>query len=123
MANEVKNLASQTTKATEEIGQQISGVQSATGDAVTATRRIARMIAEVNAISTGIAATISRTVAQATGTTGTTGTTGAVAQATGTTGAVASSAGLVTRSEGALADQAETLRTEVQVFVSEIRQG
>jgi methyl-accepting chemotaxis protein len=131
VANEVKNLASQTTKATEEIGQQISGVQSATGDAVTAIRRIAGMIAEVNAISTGIAAAveqqggataeIARAAQHAADGAATISRT--VAQATGTTGAVASSAGLVTRSAGALADQAETLRTEVQVFVSGIRQG
>jgi len=131
VANEVKNLAAQTTKATDEIGQQIAGVQSATGSAVTAIRRIAGMIAEVNVISTGIAAAveeqggatdeIARAAQQAAD--GTTTMSRTVAQVTGTAGAVANSAGLVTRSAGALADQAETLRSEVQNFVSGIRQG
>ena len=131
VANEVKNLAAQTTKATDEIGQQISGVQSATGGAVTAIRRIAGMIAEVNAISTGIAAAveeqggatdeIARAAQQAAD--GASSMSRAVAQVSGAASAVADSAGLVTRSASALADQAETLRVEVQSFVSGIRRG
>lgn len=131
VANEVKNLAAQTTKATDEIGQQISGVQSATGGAVTAIRRIAGIIAEVNAISTGIAAAveeqgsatdeIARAAQQAAD--GATSMSRSVAQVSSAAGAVADSAGLVTRSASALADQAETLRTEVQSFVEGIRRG
>jgi len=55
VASEVKNLASQTTKATEEIGQQISHIQAATKEAVAAIQDIAATIEQVSAISTAIA--------------------------------------------------------------------
>ncbi len=42
VASEVKALAEQTAKATGEIGQQISGIQSATQDSVTAIKEISR---------------------------------------------------------------------------------
>lgn len=131
VASEVKNLAAQTTKATDEIGLQIAGVQSATSDAVGAIRRIAAMISEVNTISTGIAAAveeqgsatdeIARAAQQAAD--GATTMSRTVAQVTGTAGAVANSAGMVTQSAASLADQAAKLRSEVESFLNGIRQG
>jgi methyl-accepting chemotaxis protein len=56
VATEVKELASQTAKATEEIGAQIASVQQATGQTVAAIQEIARTIAEMSQISTSIAA-------------------------------------------------------------------
>jgi methyl-accepting chemotaxis protein/CHASE3 domain sensor protein len=58
VANEVKNLASQTQKATEEITQQISGVQTSTRDAVNAIGRIAGIISRVYEISASIAVSV-----------------------------------------------------------------
>lgn len=58
VANEVKNLANQTARATEEIGQQISSVQTATAQAVTAIAAIVNRIAEINHIATGIASAV-----------------------------------------------------------------
>lgn len=58
VANEVKGLATQTTKATEEIGNQISAVQDATKQAVEAIRAISTTIAQVNEISANIAAAV-----------------------------------------------------------------
>ena len=58
VAAEVKNLASQTSKATEEIGAQISDVQGATQDAVSAIASISRIIGEVNQIAIAIAAAV-----------------------------------------------------------------
>jgi hypothetical protein len=55
VASEVKSLASQTTKATEEIGQQISHIQATTKEAVAAIRDIATTIEQVSAISNAIA--------------------------------------------------------------------
>jgi methyl-accepting chemotaxis protein len=55
VASEVKNLATQTARATDEISSQISAVQSATGDAVSAIGSITDIIRQINAISTGIA--------------------------------------------------------------------
>ncbi len=51
VANEVKELAKQTTVATSEINEQISGIQSATRDAVEAIKEIGDTIAELNTIS------------------------------------------------------------------------
>lgn len=58
VASEVKGLATQTAKATEEIGHQIAQIQSATQEAVTAIGAIARTIGDVNQISSSIAAAI-----------------------------------------------------------------
>jgi methyl-accepting chemotaxis protein len=58
VASEVKNLATQTAKATEEIGQQIGGMQAATGEAVEAIRVIVRVIEEMNEISASIAGAV-----------------------------------------------------------------
>jgi methyl-accepting chemotaxis protein len=56
VASEVKDLATQTAKATEEISQQIGSVQQATQQTVTAIHEIARTITEMSQISTSIAA-------------------------------------------------------------------
>ena len=58
VAAEVKNLASQTSKATDEITAQINDVQGATQDAVQAIASIGRVIGEVNQIATTIAAAV-----------------------------------------------------------------
>ena len=58
VANEVKELARQTAKATEEIGNKISGVQSETGVAVQAIREIAAVIDKISDISTTIAGAV-----------------------------------------------------------------
>ncbi len=54
VASEVKNLANQTAKATEEISGQISNVQSVTKDAATALESIGDAIREVNEIGEAI---------------------------------------------------------------------
>ena len=51
VASEVKSLASQTAKATEEIGAQISGMQQVTKEAATAIGSISGIIAEINEIA------------------------------------------------------------------------
>lgn len=56
VASEVKQLASQTSKATEEIAAQIASIQSATGEAVEAVRTIAGTMEEIDR-STGAIAT------------------------------------------------------------------
>ncbi|HRQ81804.1 MAG TPA: methyl-accepting chemotaxis protein, partial [Azospirillaceae bacterium] len=54
VASEVKSLANQTAKATEDISQQITDIQSATAEAVQAIKTIAETIREVNEISSAI---------------------------------------------------------------------
>ncbi len=58
VASEVKALAEQTAKATGEIGQQISGIQSATQESVTAIREISGTIEKLSEISSTIAAAV-----------------------------------------------------------------
>ncbi len=55
VAGEVKNLATQTSKATDEIVQQITAIQSATDQAVSAIDAISTRIGQVNDISSSIA--------------------------------------------------------------------
>ena len=58
VASEVKALAEQTSKATGEIGQQISGIQAATQDSVNAIKEISSTIERLSQISSTIAAAI-----------------------------------------------------------------
>jgi methyl-accepting chemotaxis protein len=58
VASEVKALAEQTSKATGEIGQQISGIQAATQDSVSAIREISSTIEKLSEISSTIAAAV-----------------------------------------------------------------
>jgi methyl-accepting chemotaxis protein len=58
VASEVKALAEQTAKATGEISQQISGIQAATGESVSAIREISVTIERLSEISSTIAAAV-----------------------------------------------------------------
>jgi len=58
VAAEVKSLANQTAKATEEISQQISGIQNSTTDAVESIGEITRVMAEVDEFTAAIAEAI-----------------------------------------------------------------
>jgi methyl-accepting chemotaxis protein len=55
VASEVKNLAVQTARATEQIGRQIENVQTATGDTVEAIKTITGTIDQINGIAVMIA--------------------------------------------------------------------
>jgi len=58
VASEVKALANQTAKATEEISAQVQSIQNATGEAVNAIQIIGGTIAEIDEISSQIAAAV-----------------------------------------------------------------
>ncbi|ACA15786.1 methyl-accepting chemotaxis sensory transducer [Methylobacterium sp. 4-46] len=129
VAAEVKALAEQTAKATEEIARQIGEVQGVTGQAVGAIGSITGRIREVNAVSASIAAAVEqqgaatqeivRNVAQAsTGTAEVTRTIAGVAQASEETGAAAAQ---VLASASELSRQSEHLRTEVAGFLATVR--
>ena len=129
VANEVKNLARQTTKATEDIGVQIAHIQAVTRDAVEAIGGITHTIEEMSAIAVAIAATveeqgaataeIARNVRHTAGNTqDVTDHVSAVSQAADDTG---SAAGEVLRAAGGLSLQAATLSREVQRFVVGVR--
>ncbi len=58
VASEVKALAEQTAKATDEIGQQITGIQAATQESVNAIREISSTIERLSEISSAIASAV-----------------------------------------------------------------
>src|SRR4029079_1309706 len=58
VAAEVKALANQTSRATEEISQQVAAIQEATKGAVNEIASIARGIHELTAVSTSIASAV-----------------------------------------------------------------
>ncbi|MCG5239338.1 methyl-accepting chemotaxis protein [Azospirillum doebereinerae] len=129
VASEVKGLANQTARATEEIAAQIAAIQEATGGAVKAIESISGTITSISDISTSIAAAIeeqgaataeiSRNVQQAAiGTQQVSSTIGDVTEATGETGAAANQ---VLGAAGSLSQQAENLRREVDQFLAAIK--
>ncbi len=131
VASEVKNLANQTAKATEEIGAQISGVQAATQEAVTAIKSIGEIINQMSDISSTIAAALEKqgVVTQeiasnveqaAAGTHEVSTNIGGVTQAAGETG---QTAGLILSATRDLSGRFELLRGEVDKFLSRIRNG
>jgi methyl-accepting chemotaxis protein len=58
VASEVKALASQTAKATEDISQQIAGIQTATQASVAAIKQISGTIRQISDIAAGIAGSV-----------------------------------------------------------------
>jgi len=60
VAHEVKALAAQTAKATQEIGQNVTMIQSSTRNAVDAVREIGGAVREINDITLAIAGAIGR---------------------------------------------------------------
>ncbi|MFC1458988.1 methyl-accepting chemotaxis protein [Microvirga arabica] len=129
VASEVKNLATQTAKATEEIGSQIAQIQGATQEAVDAIHGIQTVIDQISSISTGIAAAmeeqgattseISRSVQEAARGTGqVTESIDSVKHGAGETGAAAVQ---VLDAAQELARYAENLSREVDVFLSDVK--
>ncbi|MGE5475956.1 MAG: methyl-accepting chemotaxis protein [Bacteroidales bacterium] len=60
VANEVKSLANQTARATEEIGAQIAAVQEQTREAVAAIEDVAKVIDQISEISSTVAAAVTQ---------------------------------------------------------------
>ena len=63
VAGEVKALATQTAKATDEIATQITTIRGSTGEAVAAVRDVRMAIGEVNEVATAIAAAVEQQAA------------------------------------------------------------
>ncbi|WP_438345384.1 CHASE3 domain-containing protein [Methylorubrum populi] len=129
VAAEVKELANQTARATDEISGQIGQVQSITGQAVTAIADIATRIREIDGLAGTIAAAVEeqgaatqeivRNVSEASAGTGAvTGNVASVASAAEETGAAASQ---VLTSASELSRQSEHLDGQVRHFLQTIR--
>ena len=129
VASEVKSLATQTAKATEDIGRQIAQIQASTKEAVESIQSIGTTIGEVSDIAAAIAAAveeqgsatqeIARNVQQAAiGTTEVTSTIGGVSAGASSTGAAATQ---VLGAAQALSRQSERLSGEVGRFIAGVK--
>ncbi len=129
VASEVKNLASQTAKATDEIRQQIGDMQNVTSTAVTAIRNISATISEINEVTTAIAAAveeqgaatreIARNIQHAAG--GTSEVSSNIVGVSSASNEAGTAAGEVLDASDALRREADVLREEIDAFLSNIR--
>ncbi len=129
VAAEVKNLAEQTAKATDQIGAQVSSIQNSSSEAVSAIKGISTTINEMSEIASAIAGAveeqgsatqeIARNVQQAAlGTGEISANVVGVQQAAGDTGAAAQQ---VLKASSELSRQSETMRSQVESFLSGIK--
>jgi len=131
VANEVKHLANQTARATDEISGQIGGMREATREAVAAVRAIAEKIHEINEESTSIAtsteqqstavATMShsiRTVASDVQTVAST-----IAEVAETAAVATDAAGQVLVAAGDLAARTVAMNDDIDAFVTRVCSG
>jgi methyl-accepting chemotaxis protein len=129
VASEVKALAEQTAKATGEIGQQITGIQAATQDSVTAIKEIGETIGRMSEISSTIASAveeqgaatqeISRNVQQAAhGTTQVSSNIGDVQRGASETGSASTH---VLSAAQSLSRESNRLKLEVGKFLNSVR--
>jgi methyl-accepting chemotaxis protein len=129
VAQEVKALAAQTAKATDEIGKQISGMQTATQESVDAIKEIGAVIVQISDVSGMIAAAveeqgaatreIARNVQMASDGAARVG--GAIADVHQGAADTGSASGQVLSSAQSLSDQASQLKLEVDSFLTSIR--
>jgi methyl-accepting chemotaxis protein len=129
VAAEVKTLATQTAKATEEIGAQITSMQMATRDSVAAIKEIGATIGRISEIARTIAAAVEEQSSSTTAiagnvdnairsTTRVAGNIGEVNKAAGETG---EASGHVLNSARLLASEGGKLQAEVEKFLATVR--
>ncbi len=129
VASEVKSLANQTGKATEQIASKITGMQGETEDVVTAIDKIGTMINELDVSSTSIAAAveeqhaatqeIARNTQQAAD--GTREVSENISQVSSAVQETDQAAGEVRLASSELVTQADRLRTRVSEFLTTVR--
>ncbi|MBT7758271.1 MAG: methyl-accepting chemotaxis protein, partial [Rhodospirillaceae bacterium] len=117
--------------ATEEIAGQISGVQTATGNFVTAIEAVSKTIDQVNDIATTISAAveeqnaatgeISRSAQQASA--AAEDVSRNISNVTDSTTRAGDTAGNMETAAGGMSQQSETLRRSVDEFLSRVRAG
>jgi len=129
VASEVKSLANQTAKATEEIAAQVSDMQDATTASVQSIKEIGGTISQINEIASAIAAAVEEQSAA------TREIAGNIQQAAGGTQSVSNNIGEVTRSaettsqaatetqaaSNEIGAQADVIKAEVEKFLGRVR--
>lgn len=129
VANEVKNLANQTAAATEEVGQQVTAIQSAASDAVGSISGVTATIEKVKEINSRIAEAVARQTSSTNEISDTVQHTArgakevsqVIAGVTEGAGKTDSAAQAVLDSGSALTGEATRLRSSVETFLAEIR--
>lgn len=129
VASEVKELANQTTKATEEISQYITSIQTASNETVGAIKEVGSKIREINEISTAIASAVEEQGAAtreiASNAHSAAGSTAEISKNANDVSASSAQTGNaateMTAATSELSRQAETLRREVDKFLAGIR--
>jgi methyl-accepting chemotaxis protein len=128
VASEVKTLAVQTAKATEEIISHIAAVQGSTGSAVTAIRRIAERMRQINEYTSDVAAAVEQQIS-ATGAislnvssaaSGAKVIVSVLGQVAGAANAGRSSAQTVLAASESVENAAGKLRSEVESFLAKV---
>ncbi|WP_019960286.1 methyl-accepting chemotaxis protein [Woodsholea maritima] len=129
VASEVKALAAQTAKATQDIGDQLGRITAASSEVAVSIQSVSQIMEEVNAHSTEISAAIE----QQSGATGEIssniqnassrmqGVTGSVGEVTEMAGETQSAASQVAEASNELARQSNGLKTQVEDFLAGIR--
>jgi methyl-accepting chemotaxis protein len=115
VASEVKSLANQTARATEEIEEQIRGIQSASQTTANAIREIGQIIAKISEINTSISGAVEE---QSAATREVSVNINGVNQAAGETGKSSTSVLTTARS---LTEQAADLEQRVDQFLTSVR--
>jgi len=129
VAAEVKSLAGQTAKATEEIAEQIGAIQSAAADAAQAIEQVNAIIREMSAIATTVAATVDQqnsavaSIAEGVGRASgeARGGAEAMSRVAGVTSEARTTAGDVKALADAVAIEAEGLESEVRQFLTNVQ--
>jgi methyl-accepting chemotaxis protein len=129
VAAEVKSLAGQTAKATEEIAEQIGSIQSAAADAAQAIEQVNAIIREMSAIATTVAATVDQqnsavaSIAEGVSRASGEARTGAEAmvKVAGVTTDARTTAGDVKALADSVSVEAESLEVEVRQFLANVQ--
>jgi methyl-accepting chemotaxis protein len=122
VAQEVKSLASQTARATEDIREQIGAVQTATGDVATAIQGVSGNIMALREITTAIASAVEQQrAATAEIARNTQDAAQGTAQVAAEMGGTAGSTGAMVEATDGVAREAAALNRAVEAFLSQIR--
>ena len=129
VAAEVKGLAAQTTRATEEIATTVSEIQAVTTSSIEAIRAIGKTIAEVQSIATSIASAIEQqgaatseiTVSVQQAANGAGEVADVILGVSQTAAATGATASQVLGASAALAEEASLLGSEVERFLDRVR--
>lgn len=128
VASEVKELATQTAKATEEISQQITGIQNSTSGTVESIGMITQAVDEIRELTTAIAGaveeqeTATQEIASSVGaaSNGTQSAADNVSKVSNSIGETASEANVVNETADLLSDTTNALVNQIEYFLEEV---